>query len=283
MESMQRVTKAAVVFLFCVGILTFAETRKEYRFTVGPKASISIVNQYGPISVKPSPGNQVVITAILRSDKVEIDNDQSGSRIDIKSHLLTGATADNGRVDYQVLIPADASISMQSATGPLRAEKLGGDLTLEGAGALVDVRDVSNVHVHVKTMNGPVTLTNIQEGHVEISSVSGDVTLSSVSGRLVQVSSTSGKIHYDGDFGSGGEYSLTSHSGDIDATIPPDASVDVTARSIRGLVENDFPFTPKTHTTFPLVAGSSFAGTIGKAASSVVLRTFSGKIRLKKR
>ncbi len=243
MGSMQRITKVAVTFLICVAILAIAETRKDYRFTVGPKATISIINQYGPITVKPSPGNQVVVTAILHSDKVEVDND----------------------------------------TGPLRAEKLGGDLTLEGAGAPVDVRDVSNVHVHVKTMNGPITLTNIQEGHVEISSVSGDVTLSSVSGRLVQVSSTSGKIHYDGDFGSGGEYSLTSHSGDIDATIPPDASVDVTARSVRGQVENDFPFTPKTHTTFPLIAGSSFAGTIGKAASSVVLRTFSGKIRLKKR
>jgi DUF4097 and DUF4098 domain-containing protein YvlB len=283
MESMQRITKVAVAFLICVAILAIAETRKEYRFTVGPKATISIINQYGPITVKPSPGNQVVVTAILHSNKVEVDNDQSGNRIDIKSHLLPGATADNGRIDYQVLIPSDASITMQSATGPLRAEKLGGDLTLEGAGAAVDVRDVSNVHVHVKTMNGPITLTNIQEGHVEISSVSGDVTLSSVSGRLVQVSSTSGKIHYDGDFGSGGEYSLTSHSGDIDATIPPDASVDVTARSVRGQVENDFPFTPKTHTTFPLIAGSSFAGTIGKAASSVVLRTFSGKIRLKKR
>src|SRR5207245_78270 len=167
--------------------------RRGARITVRAKGRISTVPQYGPIIGQPSPGNQVVITAIRRADKVEIDNDQSGSRIDIKSHLLTGATADNGRVDYQVLIPADASISMQSATGPLRAEKLGGDLTLEGAGALVDVRDVSNVHVHVKTMNGPVTLTNIQEGHVEISSVSGDVTLSSVSGRLVQVSSTSGK------------------------------------------------------------------------------------------
>ena len=285
MGSMQRAVRAGLIFLFlvCVAIAAIAETKKEYRFTVGPKASISVLNQYGPVTAKPSAGNQVVVTAILRSDKVEVDHDQSGNRISIKSHLLAGANAENGRVDYEVLIPADASITMHSLTGPLRAEKLGGDVTLEGAGALVDVREISNAHVHVKTMNGPVRLTNIQQGHVEISSVSGDVTLSSVSGPLVQVSSTSGKIHYDGDFGSGGEYSLISHTGDIDATIPTDASVDVTARSVRGQVENDFPFQPKKHTTFPVVAGSSFAGTIGKAASSVVLRTFSGKIRLKKR
>jgi len=50
--------------------------------------------------------------------------------------------------------------------------------------------------------------------------LSGEVTLNGVNGSLVQVVSTSGGIHYIGDFGNSGEYRLTSHSGDIDATIP---------------------------------------------------------------
>ena len=62
----------------------------------------------------------------------------------------------------------------------------------------------SDSHVHVKTMTGAITLTNIRDGHVEIDSVSGDVTLHSVTGPLVRVSSTSGKIQYDGDFGRAG-------------------------------------------------------------------------------
>ena len=48
-----------------------------------------------------------------------------------------------------------------------------------------DVRDITGSHVHVKTMAGPITLTNIRDGHVEIDSVSGDVTLTSVTGPLV--------------------------------------------------------------------------------------------------
>jgi len=98
----------------------------------------------------------------------------------------------------------------------------------------------------------------------------------------VQVNSTSGRIRYDGDFGSGGQYSLTTHTGDIEASAPADASIDVTARSVKGKVENDFPLEPK-HTPFVVKAGSAFAGTIGKAASSVRLLSFSGKIHLKKR
>ena len=281
MGSRQRAAKIGAVAIVAVVALGAGQARKEYRYTVRARSSVTITNQYGPISVKPAPGNQVLVTATTHSDKVEVDQSQSGNRVDILSHLLPGANADNGRVEYEVQVPSDTSVTLHSTTGPLSAERLRGDVTLEGATAKVDVRDVSDAHVHVRTLNGPVTLTNIHDGHVEITSVSGDVTLNSVDGPLVQVNSSSGKIHYDGDFGAGGEYFLTSHSGDIEATAPDDASIDVTARSIRGHVENDFNLEPK-HTPFALKAGSAFAGTIGRAASSVKLLSFSGKIHLKK-
>ena len=185
-------------------------------------------------------------------------------------------------MEYEISVPADASLTLHSSTGPIKVEKLHGDVTLEGASAAIEVHDIHDAHVHVKTMNGPVTLGNIRDGHVEIASVSGDINLSSVSGSLVEVSSTSGKIRYDGDFGAGGRYSLSSHSGDIEAMAPAYASIDVVARSVNGSVENDFPLEPE-HTSFVVKAGSAFAGTLGKAASSVKLFTFSGKIHLKKR
>lgn len=282
MQYLRGGTKLGVVMLALMSSLALGQTKKEFRFDAGPKASVSVANQYGPVIVKPSGNNQVLVTAVLHSDKVEVDNEHTGNRIDLKSHLLPGANSESGRIDYAVLVPSDASVTLYSPTGPLRVEKLQGDVSLEGAGASVEVHDVSNAHVHVRTLNGPVTLTNIH-GHVEVISVSGNVSLTEVSGPLVQVSSTSGRIFYDGDFGYGGQYSLISHSGDIEASIPAYASFDVTARSMRGKVENDFPFQPKSHTNFAVVPGSSFAGTSGKAASSVVLKTFSGKIRLKKK
>jgi DUF4097 and DUF4098 domain-containing protein YvlB len=262
-----------------------AQSKKDYRFVVGPKAGVSIMNPYGSISVKPSSNNTVVVNAILHSDKVEVDKSQSGNRVDIQSHLLAGADAESGRVDYEVLVPADASVTLHSSTGSLRAEKLHGDVSLEGPGAAVDVRDISDAHVHVKTMNGSVNLDNIQNGHVEVDSLSGEVMLKGVNGPVVQVVSTSGRITYIGDFGKSGEYRLTSHSGDIDATIPEWTSADVSARSVRGEVHDDIPLEPKSHNYFPVDKGRAFAGTMGKMAmsSTVVLRTFSGKIHLRKR
>ena len=60
---------------------------------------------------------------------------------------------------------------LHSSSGVMRAEKLHGDVSLEGAAATVEVRDITNAHVHVKTLNGSVKLTNIQDGHVEVDSL----------------------------------------------------------------------------------------------------------------
>src|SRR5713101_4978213 len=197
MESAQRAAQLVTVAILATTICASAEVRKEFRFTVGPRAVVSVTNQYGPISVKPGSANQVVVTAILHSDRAEIDQSQSGNRVDIISHLFFEATADTGRIDYELTVPADASVTLRSSTGPLQAEGLHGDVVLEGSQANIDVRDISDAHVHVK-------------------------------------------------------------------------------------VENDFPLEPK-HTPFVVKAGSAFAGTMNKAASSVRLFSFSGKIHLKKR
>jgi hypothetical protein len=284
-ESMSRRTiELVVVGAMLAGTLT-AQTHRDYRFDVEPKCGVSVNNPYGSISVKPSATDVVVINAVLASDRVEVDNNLVGNRVEIQSHLLPGADVQTGRVDYEILVPADASVTLHSSTGPLRAEKLIGDIALEGAAATVEVRDITGGYVHVKTLNGPITLTNVRDGRVEVDSLSGEVTLNGVTGPLVQVISTSGGINYIGDFGDRGEYRLTSHSGNIEATVPETTSADVSARSVKGEVHDDIPLQPKTHTWFIIKPGSAFWGTMGRTAvsSTVVLRSFSGKIHLRKR
>ena len=58
-----------------------ASQRKEFKYTVGAGAGVNIVNEFGAITIKASPGRQVVITGTPRSDKVEVDCSQSGNRI----------------------------------------------------------------------------------------------------------------------------------------------------------------------------------------------------------
>lgn len=270
--------------LVFVSIALIAETKKEFRFTVGPNARVSVFNDYGPVSVKPSDGNQVIITATVHSDKVQLEQKQSGNRVQVSSRLLDGATPESGRVDYEVVVPSDANITIESSRGELRAEGLHGDVTVEGAdSAPIDIRNVSNAHVHINAMNSAVKLSNIQNGHVEINSVRGDVLMNAVNGPKVDVNSTTGKIIYAGDFGSGGTYSFSTHTGDIEATIPDQASFDLTANSLRGNFQNDgVPLHSNGQKSAAIPSNGFFRGVIGKAASAVSMRTVRGTIHLKK-
>ncbi|MGB9236782.1 MAG: DUF4097 family beta strand repeat-containing protein [Terriglobales bacterium] len=282
MERIPNSKVVTVVLAACLVSVAIAQTRKEYRYTVGPNANVSVDTQFGSISVKPGANNEVAVVATLRSEKAEVDSQQSGDRIQIISHLFQGADQQTGRIDYELLVPSDATLSLRSSTGPLSAERLNGDLSLEGTDAVVDIHDVSNGHVHVSTMRGPVKLTDVRNGHVEIFSISGDLTMKAVTGPLVKANSGSGQIFYDGDFGSGGDYKFTTHTGDITAVVPASTSADFSAHSMLGKVQHDFPLQPH-HPHLSFDEGRAFFGTVGKAASAVVLRSFSGRIRLKQR
>jgi hypothetical protein len=268
---------------FLAGTAFSADTvRKDLNFRVGKRPMISINNPYGPMVVRAGAPHQVVITAILHSDKVELDQSKSRNRVDVVSHLLPGADENTGTVEYEIEVPPDSNLTLHSDTGRIHAEKLHGDVTLAGNNGPIEVLDCADGHVHVRTLNGAVNLNNVH-GHVEVMSVGGDVVMHGVTGTLVAVNSNSGKIEYDGDFGEEGEYAFSSHTGNIDAVAPAYASIDVLARSTNGVVQSDFSLEPK-HAPFVIKSANSLSGTMGKAASSSVkLFSFSGRIRLKKR
>ena len=283
LSSNQRAAQCIALTAVLATTLASAQTRQQKTFACGPKPTVSVTNEYGPIAVHSGAGNQVVVTYILHSDKVEVDTDQSGDRISVESHMLAPVGNEAKRVDYEVLVPAGSSVILRSMSGPMSAEHLRGEVSMSGEAANMDLRDISDGHIHLNTLSGTINLQEIRDVHVEATTLSGDILMKNVSGPLVDVSSNGGKIYYDGDFGGSGSYKLNSHSGDIEASIPATASMDVTAKSDKGRVDDDFPLQPKAHSRFVPEKGHSFIGIAGRAASSVWLHTFSGRIRLKQR
>jgi DUF4097 and DUF4098 domain-containing protein YvlB len=278
------ILRRALLTLLITGAVSLAsaQAKKEFRYSVQPGATVAITNDFGPITVRASTANQVLVTTTAHSNKVEVDGNQSGNRLDIRTHFLQKASGDEGAVDYDVQVPNNAALVVRTAGGTVKVQNVSGDVTVESDTGSVDIRDASNGHVHVRTMSGPVTLNNVRNGHVELTSISGEVTLNSVSGSMVSANTTGAAVHFTGDCGGGGEYTLTSHSGNIDVALPAEASVDVTARSVTGSVEDGFQLQPDSHPTTALAAGKSFAGHANSGAASLHLRTFSGKITVKK-
>ena len=260
-----------------------AGNRKEFKYTVGGNASVNVVNQFGSVTLIPATGSQVVVSATTHSDNVEADCSQSGDRVEVRTHFLQNVNDSDGKVDYEIQVPNGATVSAQVASGSISAQRLNGDVTLSGDSASIEARNINNAHVHARTVSGPITLADIRGGHVEIGTGSGKVALNNVTGPSVTVNTTSSGITYDGDFGAGGAYRLSSHSGPIDVALPASASVEVRAESVNGTVQNDFPLQQKTHSDFKPTVGRSFQGFANSGSSSVQLHSFSGTIRVKKR
>ncbi len=277
-------TKLSLALLFIFGALAApAQTRKEMKFNVGPGSSLTIINDFGPVTVRVAPGSLILASATFNNDQMEIDQTHNGSRVELFTHSVQQHPAGaSSRVAFDVTVPADCDLTVHSSAGPISIEKVSGDISADGDLANIDVHDVGGGHVHLRTLKGIITVSNVTDGHVEISSVSGPVTLNNVSGPNVEVNTTNAVITYAGMFSNNGDYEFTTHSGDINVTLPANASVDVAARSVNGKVENDFPFRPKQHVPFPVTSGRAFAGTSNSGASSVQLRSYSGTIRVKK-
>jgi Putative adhesin len=270
-----RISTVLLVVLSLLSLLAAAQEKKEFSCTVGPGAVISITNNYGPITVKPSGSSQVVVETLSHSDTVSLVNEQHGNRIELRS--ISSRQGIN-LVEYTVQVPATAFITLRSSDGTLRAQGLRGDVVLDAASGLVEVADISDAHLHVKTLSGPITLTDIRNSHLDIHSVRGNVDLHNVTGPSVEVNSGAGRITYDGDPGRIGEYLFTSHTGDLEVSIPASAWVEIKARSIKGQSEPEFPNVASA----PTMGQVNLTGKPGKIGSRFELRSFSGKIRLKR-
>jgi DUF4097 and DUF4098 domain-containing protein YvlB len=279
-KNLATIPPGIVVTLSLLALSAAAQERKEFSYTVGPGAVISITNNYGPVSVKPSGSSQVVVETVSHSDSIRVVNEQHGDRIELRS---TSSRPGTNLVDYTVLVPAAAFVSMRSSDGTLRVQGLRGDVVLEAASGSIEVTNISDAHLHVNTLSGPISLTDISNSHLDIHSVSGDVNLHNVAGPSVDVNSGSGRITYDGDPGRIGEYLLSSHSGNLEVSIPASAWVEIKARSIKNQSDPEFPTAGKPPAMGQINLGQiNLMGKPGKIGSRFELRSFSGKIHLKR-
>src|ERR1700730_9251519 len=211
------VSIARLAAVLVLSLMAVSQQTKLVRYAVGPKPLISIMNDYGSITVRPSGGSQIVVSTVSHSDAINFVSENDGNRIELRAESdRRGANL----AEYTVLVPRDSIVTLRSLDGGLRAEGLRGDLILEAATARVDAADITGAHLHVKTLSGPFTLTDIRDSQLHIHSVSGNINIHNVTGAFVEVNSGSGRITYDGDPGSAGYYRLTSNTGDLDVSIP---------------------------------------------------------------
>jgi DUF4097 and DUF4098 domain-containing protein YvlB len=170
----------------------------------------------------------------------------------------------------------DGAVQVSTTHGAIRLEGGRGFVRLHSLQGSVDVRGAQG-RIDVETNNGTVSVTG-SAGAIRAHSLNGAVTLRDITSDAVDAYSLNGDILYDGTIEPGGQYSLSTHAGDVVVTVPANADVAIEASTFGGAFETAFPVTlQKTES-----GGRTVSLSLGAGSARMELESFSGTIRLER-
>jgi len=251
-----------------------AAQRLEKHFTVKGRPVVVIHNVgNGRIEVKSWKNAEVVVTGTKASDKIAVETEQAGDRIDVTSSVI----------DFTAN-PKDMEANFQ-LTGLIYVEQVTGDMTLDSVAGDVHLKEVSG-YIIVTTTGGSLVCTQCA-GKLEFSSISGSAQVLQPTLNNVKLRTMTGNILFDGDFVHTGLYSMRSGKGLVEVRFSGNDSFDLTAQTATGTVDNRAPeyLKPDSHGVKHMASKFSkgLFGTVGMGFAKVELSSYSGTIRILKR
>ena len=258
--------------------------RVEKHFTVEGRPVVTVRNTLGRIEVKSWKKPEVVIVGSHASNKVEVDTEQAGNRIEVTTHVLTEKVSPAElQADFTITVPEESQLQVRTDSGNVVVERVFGDLTFDTVAADVHLQEVAG-YLLIKTIGGAVVCVRCA-GRIEVSSISGGVEILQPQLDNVRVQTSSGNIYFDGDFLPHGTYSLKNYSGLIDVRFSETDSFDLIATSLYGNVENQANVKPDAHGRqhLPSRFAKGLIGSLNQGNAKVELSSFSGTIKIRKR
>lgn len=256
--------------------------RIERHFKVEARPEITIHNPNGTIVVRAWTKPEVMVVATRENPQVEVFAEQTGNRIDVMTHEISGAATPQGlRADYEISVPEDAELEIHDDSGGVNVSNVLGDMNVETIAADVALQDAAG-YLTVKTVGGSFQCLRCA-GRLEVTSISGSFRLIDLRSYNVRAQTSTGNILYDGGFLPNATYRLKNYSGVIEVRFAPGDSFDLSATSLKGKVHNEANLAPSSHKHFIPRFGNALFGTFNSGRAKVELSSFDGTINILKR
>jgi DUF4097 and DUF4098 domain-containing protein YvlB len=243
----------------------------------------NIVN--GRIEVKSSKNSEIIVGSTAIADKVAIDIEQVGDRIDISaSSLATSSDPHEVEANFQLTVPEQTELQLRTQTGLIYVEQVSGDMKLQSVAGDIHLKEVSG-YIIVKTTSGSFVCTQCG-GKLEFNSISGNAQVLQPTLTGINLMTMTGNILYDGDFIRTGVYTMNSGRGLVEVRFSGNDSFDLTTKSLTGTVDNQAAqfLKPDSHTSRKEIRNyQKHQGTVGQGLAKVELSSYSGTIRILKR
>ncbi len=278
---------AAGVLLWTSAPADATNVRVERRFAVQGRPVVVIQNVGdGRIEVKSSKNAEVVVSGTRASDKISIEIEQVGDRVDVNTNVID-ATAQPAEMqaNLQLVVPEETELQLKTQTGLIYVEQVTGDMTLESVAGDIHLKEVSG-YIIVTTTGGSLVCTQCA-GKLKFESVSGSAQILQPGLTNVNLHTTTGNILFDGDFVRTGLYTMKSGKGLVEVRFSGNDSFDLNAQTATGTVDNQAAafLKPDSHGVKHLASKftKGLFGTVGQGLAKVELSSYSGTIRILKR
>lgn len=264
-------------------VLPASAKRLEKHFKVEARPVITIHNPNGAVTVKAWTKSEVLVIAELGSDRIDVDAQQNGNRVDVATRELTDNMApDDFHADYQINVPQDAELQIHNDSGAVSVASVLGNMDVETIAGDVDLQDAAG-YLTVATVGGAFDCLRCA-GHIEVSSISGSFRLLDTRSYHVHAQTSTGNILFSGEFLPNGSYRLKNYSGVIELRFLAGDSFDLAATSLKGKVNNQAKLTQTNQGFRTPKYGQAFSGTVNQAGHAKVdLTSFDGTINIVKR
>jgi DUF4097 and DUF4098 domain-containing protein YvlB len=256
--------------------------RIERHFKVESRPVVTIHNPTGSVIVRAWTKSEVMVVAKRATDRVEVDTEQNGNRVEILTRQIPDNASPNDlRADFEISVPEDAELQIHNDAGGVNVSNVLGDMNVETIAADVALEDAAG-YLTVKTVGGSFLCARCA-GRIEASSISGNFRFIDLRSYHVRAQTSEGNIAFNGEFLPNGIYQLKNYSGVIEVRFSPGDSFDMSATSLKGKVNNEAKLTPSSRRHFLPRFGNALFGTMNTGRAKVELSSFDGTINILKR
>ena len=222
---------------------------------------------------------------------------QSGSTLEVWTEypkVSLGLGSMDLHIELHIPPGSVDELNARAASGDISLEEGNfSDVYLHAASGDIEVEESRFSRVTVKTTSGEIDIEDVDADYLSVDTTSGDIMGETVRTSETEISATSGSIRIEDFTGDAraesvsgdirimysafeNDVSLKTTSGDAVLLLPAGASFGLSAGTVSGDIDCDFPVTVEG----AKMTRKQFEGTVGDGAHEVSVKTVSGDIRI---
>ncbi len=275
-----------------------AEQNLSKRATVAADATIDVSNVQGSVVVTAWDRNEVELTAVLESDKDQLEFEATDRLVRIKVQRPDRHRyhSEDGDATLTLKLPKGARLIVDTVSADITVDGVRGEQRLESVSGTVQTRaydqplslHVVSGEIQVAGSGGeaPLTTENVSgttivsgiRGAFEGQTISGTIDASIAAVERLHVETVSGDVDIRAELAAAARVEMESVSGTLTLTLKPPVNVDFELESFSGDIETCFGTKPQDKSKYG--PGSVLEYTQGKGGARVVIESLSGDIEV---